>query len=150
MKNKHYMDEEAWPCGPRGSFMTIKVKNFDWSQFPLAVPTPASSFVCANSLLWNNNNTYLHKASSWLTKIKLVVAQCRPPYNAKLKLVYIIKYFHLQAANNDLCNGIVHLCTMACPKVPWIVHVPQSGIEFAVFTTNYSLLMQLITLGYRN
>ena len=33
--------------------------------------------------------------SSWQTKIKQVVAQCHPPYNAKLKLVYIIKYFHL-------------------------------------------------------
>ena len=43
----------------------------------------------------NNNNTYLRKTSCWQTKIKQVVAQCHPPYNAKLKLVYMIKYFHL-------------------------------------------------------
>ena len=38
--------------------------------------------------------THLRKASSWQTKIKQVVAQCSP-YNAKLKLFYIIKYYHL-------------------------------------------------------
>ena len=42
----------------------------------------------------NNNNTYLCKASSWQTKINQAVTQCSPPYNAKLKLVYIMKYIH--------------------------------------------------------
>ncbi len=36
--------------------------------------------------LQNNNNTYLHKACSWQTKIKQVIAQCSPPY---AKLYYL-------------------------------------------------------------
>ena len=98
--------------------------------------------------------TYLRKASSWQTKIKQVVAQCRPPYNAKLKLVYIIKYYLLtnsqwrsmqwnsQLVHNGTPQGTINSSCSSSGNWVSCLH-NQLLLANAI---NYSRLLQLIAL----
>ena len=106
-------------------------------------------------LLLNNNKTYLHKASSWQTKIKQVIAQCHSPYNAKLKLVYIIKYFHLLTSsqwwsmqwNSPLVRNGMPQGTIdsSCSSIGNWVSCLHDWLLFSK-AINYSRLSQLIDL----
>ena len=93
--------------------------------------------------------------SSWQTKIKQVVAQCRPPNNAKLKLVYIIKYFHLLPSSqwrsmqwnsplvhNGMPQGTINSSRSSIKNSVSCLH------DWSLFanTINYSRLSQLIAL----
>ena len=88
-------------------------------------------------------------------KIKQVVAQCRPPYNAKLKLVYIIKYFHLLLSSqwrskqwnsplvhNGMPQGTINSSHSSIRNWVSCLH------EWLLFANaiNYSWLSQLIAL----
>ena len=63
-----------------------------WFSLVIGIDVSEGMCYCYST---NNNNSYLHEASSWQTKIKQVIAQCRPSYNAKLRLVFYYEILSL-------------------------------------------------------